>query len=36
MRVFLAFSLATKYRRPWVVMGGILAATVLNHALASA
>jgi Ca2+/H+ antiporter, TMEM165/GDT1 family len=31
----LAFSLATKYRRPWVVMGGILAATLLNHALAS-
>jgi putative Ca2+/H+ antiporter (TMEM165/GDT1 family) len=31
----LAFSLASKYRRPWVVMGGILAATVLNHALAS-
>jgi putative Ca2+/H+ antiporter (TMEM165/GDT1 family) len=31
----LAFSLATRYRRPWIVMGGILAATVLNHALAS-
>jgi putative Ca2+/H+ antiporter (TMEM165/GDT1 family) len=31
----LAFSLATRYRRPWVVMAGILAATVLNHALAS-
>jgi putative Ca2+/H+ antiporter (TMEM165/GDT1 family) len=31
----LAFSLATKYRRPWVVMAGILAATILNHALAS-
>ena len=31
----LAFSLATKYRRPWVVMGGILAATLLNHALAA-
>jgi putative Ca2+/H+ antiporter (TMEM165/GDT1 family) len=31
----LAFSLATRYRRPWVVMGGILAATLLNHALAS-
>jgi putative Ca2+/H+ antiporter (TMEM165/GDT1 family) len=31
----LAFSLATKYRRPWVVMGGILAATLLNHGLAS-
>jgi Ca2+/H+ antiporter, TMEM165/GDT1 family len=32
----LAFSLATRYRRPWVVMSGILTATVLNHALASA
>ncbi len=31
----LAFSLAARYHRPWVVMGGILAATVLNHALAS-
>jgi putative Ca2+/H+ antiporter (TMEM165/GDT1 family) len=31
----LAFSLATRYRRPWVVMAGILAATVLNHALAA-
>jgi putative Ca2+/H+ antiporter (TMEM165/GDT1 family) len=31
----LAFSLVTKYRRPRVVMGGILAATLLNHALAS-
>jgi putative Ca2+/H+ antiporter (TMEM165/GDT1 family) len=31
----LAFSLAGKYRRPWVVMGGILAATLLNHSLAS-
>jgi putative Ca2+/H+ antiporter (TMEM165/GDT1 family) len=31
----LAFSLATRFRRPWVVMAGILAATVLNHALAS-
>jgi putative Ca2+/H+ antiporter (TMEM165/GDT1 family) len=32
----LAFSLASRYRRPWVVLGGILAATILNHALASA
>ena len=32
----LAFSLATRYRRPWMVMGGILTATILNHALASA
>jgi len=31
----LAFSLASRYRRPWVVMAGILVATVLNHALAS-
>src|SRR5512142_1754097 len=31
----LALTLATKYRRPWVVMGGILAATLLNHTLAS-
>ncbi len=31
----LAFSLASKYRRPWIVMGGILAATLFNHALAS-
>ncbi|WP_242342825.1 TMEM165/GDT1 family protein [Anaeromyxobacter terrae] len=32
----LAFSLATKYRRPWIVMSGILAATILNHTLAAA
>jgi Ca2+/H+ antiporter, TMEM165/GDT1 family len=31
----LAFSLASRYRRPWVVMAGILTATVLNHALAA-
>ncbi len=31
----LAFSLATRYRRPWIVLAGILAATLLNHALAS-
>jgi putative Ca2+/H+ antiporter (TMEM165/GDT1 family) len=31
----LAFSLATRYRRPWLVMAGILTATILNHALAS-
>ncbi len=31
----LAFSLASRYRRPWVVMAGILVATLLNHALAS-
>jgi putative Ca2+/H+ antiporter (TMEM165/GDT1 family) len=32
----LAFSLASRYRRPWVVMAGILSATVLNHLLAAA
>jgi putative Ca2+/H+ antiporter (TMEM165/GDT1 family) len=31
----LAFSLATRFRRPWAVMAGILVATVLNHSLAS-
>ncbi len=31
----LAFSLASRYRRPWVVMAGILVATVANHALAA-
>ena len=31
----LAFSLASRFRRPWVVMGGILVATLANHALAS-
>jgi putative Ca2+/H+ antiporter (TMEM165/GDT1 family) len=31
----LAFSLATRFRRPWVVMAGICTATILNHALAS-
>jgi putative Ca2+/H+ antiporter (TMEM165/GDT1 family) len=31
----LAFSLASRYRRPWVVMAGILVATILNHALAA-
>lgn len=31
----LAFALANRYRRPWVVMAGILVATVLNHALAA-
>jgi putative Ca2+/H+ antiporter (TMEM165/GDT1 family) len=32
----LALTLASRYRRPWVVLGGILAATVVNHALAAA
>ncbi len=31
----LAFSLATRFRRPWPIMAGILVATVLNHGLAS-
>lgn len=31
----LAFSLAARYKKPWPVMAGILAATLLNHALAS-
>ena len=31
----IALSLASRFRRPWAVMGGIFIATVLNHALAS-
>lgn len=31
----LAFSLATRFRKPWAVMAGIFIATILNHALAS-
>jgi putative Ca2+/H+ antiporter (TMEM165/GDT1 family) len=31
----LALTLASRYRRPWTVLGGILAATVVNHALAA-
>ncbi len=31
----LAFSLASRFRRPWMVMAGILTATLANHALAS-
>ena len=31
----LAFSLASRVRRPWTVMAGILVATVANHGLAS-
>ena len=30
----LAFLLATRYRRPWPIIGGILVATLLNHAAA--
>jgi Ca2+/H+ antiporter, TMEM165/GDT1 family len=31
----LALSLAARYRRPWLVMGGILVATLANHLLAA-
>ncbi len=31
----LALALASKYRRPWLIMLGILIATLLNHALAA-
>ncbi len=31
----LAFILATKFKKPWTIMGGILVATILNHALAA-
>lgn len=31
----IAFSLATRYRRPWTVILGILLATLLNHTLAA-
>ncbi len=31
----LAFILATRFRKPWPVMSGILVATVLNHLLAA-
>src|SRR5690349_4551594 len=30
----LALLLAARYRRPWPIVGGILVATLLNHALA--
>jgi putative Ca2+/H+ antiporter (TMEM165/GDT1 family) len=32
----LALLLAARFRRPWPIIGGILAATLLNHALAAA
>ena len=32
----LAFVLAARYRRPWPIIGGILVATLVNHALAGA
>lgn len=31
----LAFSLAARFKAPWTVMAGILAATIVNHGLAS-
>jgi putative Ca2+/H+ antiporter (TMEM165/GDT1 family) len=31
----LAFSLASRFRRPWTIMAGILVATLANHALAA-
>jgi Ca2+/H+ antiporter, TMEM165/GDT1 family len=31
----LAFALASRFRRPWPVLAGILVATIANHALAS-
>jgi putative Ca2+/H+ antiporter (TMEM165/GDT1 family) len=31
----LALVLATRFRKPWVIMAGILVATLLNHGLAS-
>ncbi len=32
----LAFLLAARFRRPWPIIAGILAATIVNHALAGA
>ena len=31
----LAFALAARYRKPWPVMAGILAATLLNHGISA-
>ncbi|HAZ08813.1 MAG TPA: hypothetical protein DCZ01_09905 [Elusimicrobia bacterium] len=31
----LAFSLSSRFRRPWPVMAGILTATIVNHALSA-
>ena len=33
--MLLAIVLATRFRRPWPIVGGILAATIANHALAA-
>ena len=31
----LAFVLATRFRKPWAIMAGILVATIFNHLLAA-
>lgn len=31
----LAFSLASRFRKPWIILAGILTATLVNHAIAS-
>ena len=31
----LALVLASKFKKPWAVMAGILVATILNHAMAA-
>lgn len=31
----LAFALATRFKKPWAILAGILTATLLNHGLAS-
>jgi putative Ca2+/H+ antiporter (TMEM165/GDT1 family) len=31
----LAFALATRFKKPWAIMAGILTATLVNHGLAS-
>lgn len=31
----LAFSLAARFRRPWIILAGVFVATLLNHALAA-
>jgi putative Ca2+/H+ antiporter (TMEM165/GDT1 family) len=31
----IALALASRYRRPWTILGGILVATIVNHALAA-
>lgn len=31
----LAFSLASRFRKPWIILSGILTATLVNHAIAA-